>query len=217
MNIFGMDNPIMRGLGRLADLMWLNVLTLFCCIPVVTAGASLTAMHYVALKLVRNEECYIAKDFFKSFWGNFRQATLIWLGILLCGTVIAWDCYIVFTNRQELPKVLVIIIIMASLLVLCACGFVFPMLAKFVNSIGGTIKNAFLISIAQLPKSILILGMNVIPIVLISLFYQIIPIVFLFGLSLPAYGEALLYNKSFRRMENQILKDVQEESIDIIS
>ncbi len=80
MNIFNLDSPIMRALGKVADLMWLNVLTMICCIPIITIGPSLTALHYMALKIVRDEECYITKGFFKSFRENFRQGVLI--GIL---------------------------------------------------------------------------------------------------------------------------------------
>ena len=59
MTIFDLDSPLMNVLNKMADLMWLNILTLICCIPVITAGAALTSMHYVALKIVRNEESYI--------------------------------------------------------------------------------------------------------------------------------------------------------------
>ena len=65
--LFNIDSPVMRFLGKVADLMILNLVTLLCCIPVVTIGASLTAMHYVLLKMVRNEESYIVRSFFKSF------------------------------------------------------------------------------------------------------------------------------------------------------
>ena len=81
MKIFDLDSPLMNVLNKMADLMWLNILTLICCIPVITAGAALTSMHYVALKIVRNEESYITRSFFKSFKTNFRQATLIWLPV----------------------------------------------------------------------------------------------------------------------------------------
>lgn len=62
-SIFNLDSPVMQALGKVADLMWLNVLTMICCIPVITIGPSLTAMHYMALKIVRNEECYITRGF----------------------------------------------------------------------------------------------------------------------------------------------------------
>ena len=73
MKFFDLDSPLMQVLNKVADLLWLNILTLICCIPIVTAGASLTAMNYMALKIVRNEECYITKGFFKSFKQNFKQ------------------------------------------------------------------------------------------------------------------------------------------------
>ena len=49
MKFFDMDSPLMQGLGKMADLLWLNVLTLICCIPIVTIGASFTAMNYLTL------------------------------------------------------------------------------------------------------------------------------------------------------------------------
>ena len=65
MKIFDLDSPLMQFLNKMADLLWLNILTFICCIPIVTIGASLTAMHYMALKMVGNEECYITRGFSK--------------------------------------------------------------------------------------------------------------------------------------------------------
>ena len=68
--LFNLDNPVMNALNKLADLIILNFLTMICCIPIFTIGASATALHYVALKIVRDEETYIIKGFFKSFRQN---------------------------------------------------------------------------------------------------------------------------------------------------
>ena len=73
MKLFDMDSPLMIGLNKMADLMILNLLTILCCLPVVTVGASLTAMHYMVIKLIRNEESYVVKGFFRSFKQNLRQ------------------------------------------------------------------------------------------------------------------------------------------------
>ena len=83
--IFSLDSPFVQFMNRVADIMWLNILFVICCIPVITIGASVTAMYYVTLKMVRNEESYITKSFFKSFKLNFKQATAIWLIILAAG------------------------------------------------------------------------------------------------------------------------------------
>ena len=75
--LFNMDNKFFTVMGRVADLIMLNVVFLICCLPIVTIGASLTALHYVTLKMARNEESYIIRSFFKSFKQNFKQATVI--------------------------------------------------------------------------------------------------------------------------------------------
>ena len=65
MKLFNLDSPLMQALNKVADLMWLSILTLFFCIPIITVGPALTALHYMALKIARDEECYITKDYFK--------------------------------------------------------------------------------------------------------------------------------------------------------
>ena len=80
--LFNMDNKFFTVMGRVADLIMLNVVFLICCLPIVTIGASLTALHYVTLKMARNEESYIIRSFFKSFKQNFKQATVI--NLIIC-------------------------------------------------------------------------------------------------------------------------------------
>lgn len=205
MKIFNLDSPLMNILGKMADLMWLNILTMICCIPIVTAGASLTALHYMALKIIRNEECYITRGFFKSFKENFKQSTIIWLILLVVAMVFVGDYYIILEAEVDLHNVFKVILMAVTVLVIFTATYVFPVLAKFDNTIKQTIKNAFVMSILQFPRTIVMIIMNVAPVVLFLLFYQAIPIVFLFGFSLPAFGGAFLYNKFFQKLEDQIL------------
>ncbi len=215
MKLFNIDSPIMQALGKMADLMWLNVLTLICCIPIVTVGASLTAMNYMALKIVRDEECYITKGFFKSFKENFRQATVIWLILAVAAIVLISDFYVIWSLGFDFNIVLKIAIVVAAVFVVFTGLYVFPVLAKFDNTIKQTFKNAFLMSIMQFPKTILMAALYVLPLFLGFLFYQIIPLVFVFGLSVPAWLSAKLYNKFFQRLEDQILAaSAGEEPVD---
>lgn len=211
MKFFQLDSPLMNFLNKMADLMWLNILTMVCCIPIITVGASFTALHYMALKIVRNEECYITRGFFKSFKENFKQATAIWFILLLVVAILAGDFYIIFKSEIELHKVIKIIILAAAMLVLFTATFVFPVLAKFDNTVKRTIKNAFAMSILQFPKTILMIVMNVVPIVVAYLSYKSWPIVFLFCYSVPALVSAMLYNKFFQKLEDQILEETSGE------
>lgn len=205
MKFFDLDSPLMQVLNKVADLLWLNILTLICCIPIVTAGASLTAMNYMALKIVRNEECYITKGFFKSFKQNFKQATAIWLLFLLAVLVLAGDFYIVKNSGIEFNIVIKVVIGIVALILTFTWMFVFPVLAKFDNTVIRTIKNAFVMSILQFPKTLLMIVIYVLPIVIGILVPQAFPICFLFGLSAPAYVSALLYNKFFQKLEDQYI------------
>ena len=207
MKIFDLDSPLMNVLNKMADLMWLNILTLICCIPIITAGAALTSMHYVALKIVRNEESYITRNFFKSFKTNFRQATLIWLLLLLIAAILGGDYYIITKSGMQFSQVLIVLIMAAGVLVICTALYVFPVLAKFDNTIMGTIRNAFIMSILQLPKTVVMFVMAFFPLIIYLVSLRLIPIIFLFGFSLPAYASAMLYNKFFQKLEDQLLSE----------
>lgn len=206
MKLFNLDSPLMQALGKMADLMWLNVLTMICCIPIFTVGASLTALNYMALKIARDEECYITKGFFKSFKENFKQATVIWLLMLAVMLVLVGDFLIMRDSGLEFNSVLRVIITVVAVLVAFTGLYVFPVLAKFENTIKRTIKNAFLMSIMQFPKTILMAILYLLPVVLFVVVYQIAPLAFLFCLSVPAWLSAKLYSKFFKKLEDQILE-----------
>lgn len=204
MKFFDLESPLMQILNKVADLMILNILTVFCCIPIITAGASMTAMHYVALKMARNEECYIARDFFKSFKLNFRQGTAIWLIELFIILILTGDFLIMSRTEMSFGNVIKVILTVIAFLALFTFMFVFPVLAKFENTVMRTVKNAFFIGVLQFPKTIAMMVLAVLPLVLFLFFPQITPIVFLFGMTVPAWLSAKMYSGYFRKLEDQI-------------
>lgn len=207
MRLFDMDSPLMNGLNKMADLMILNLLTILCCLPVVTVGASLTAMHYMIIKLIRNEESYVVKGFFRSFKQNLRQGTIIWLLQLFVIIVLGFDYYLLFFTGTAYPTIFQIVLFVVSVVVLVISMFVYPILSKFDNTVLRTLKNAMFIGMLQLPKSILMALMFAVPVVIGLIMPEIIPIVLLFGITVPAYGGAKLYNKFFEKMENQMIAE----------
>lgn len=209
---FDIESPLIQFLNKVADLMWLNILTLLCCIPVITVGAALTSAHYVALKLHRNEEGYITRDFFRSFKLNFKQSTAIWLLILLVLVVFSADFYIMNNvEAVKIPTVLQVIIMAIAILFMFMVLWVFAVQSKFVNTITKTIKNAFALSVIQLPKTILMAILYVLPYVLCILSLRLFPVLLVLGISVPVYVSAMLYNKMFRRLEDKILERLEGE------
>lgn len=199
--LFDMDSPIMRFLNRMADMIILNILMIICCIPIITVGAAFTAMHYVLLKMVRDEEGYLIRGFFKSFVLNFKQATLIWLIMLVVIAVYVGDSIIFSYSGIAFPRVLVVGVAAVGLVVLMVALYVFPLLARFDNTIKNTIHNAAFLAFANLPKTVLMVVMYAIPFVIgyFSPYSHIF--LFMFGISLPAYGAAWLYSNIFKKFE----------------
>ena len=203
--LFNLDSPIMRALSRMTDLLVLNLVTLVCCIPIVTIGASFTACHYVTLKMARHEESYVIRSFFKSFRQNFKQATVLWILLLLVVAILAGDIYILNNIEFEYSEPLKIAIMVVGVMVLFTATFLFPTQAKFDNKIRHTIKNAFVISVLQFPKTITMILLNVVPF-LILFVIQIAPLSFMFGFSVPALLAAYMYSPFFEKLETQIIE-----------
>ncbi len=176
---------------------------LIICVPLtILCGAAFTALHYVCLKMVRNEECYIVKSFFKSFKQNFKQATGIWLIYSIILALIGYDYLIIITNPEMnfpdwLRTGLVAVVVIAFALVL----HTFPLQARFENKIGKTIKNSALVGFATWPKTVIQLIIWFIPIAILIWIPEISPILLLFGISLPAWGRAKLYSSTFKKFE----------------
>lgn len=212
MKFMSIDSPLMQGLGKLADLMFLNILALVCCIPIVTIGASWTALYYMALKIVRDEEVYIARDFFKSFRQNFRQATIIWLLQIVVMLILGMDFQLMYGGSTDagFPLILQVLLLAVTLIAVITFMFVYPVLSKFDNSLKNTLKNSFLMGLMQLPKVLIMVVLWLAPPLLAVFAIQVFPLVVLFGMSLPAFLSALMYNKFFKRTEERMLERARE-------
>ncbi len=140
--LFNPDNPVLRFLSFLFDIIFLNVIFLFCCIPVFTAGASLTALYYVCLKIRNGEEPPIWKSFWKSFRENFKESTLLWMLSLLLLVFFGMDFSIVNARDTALFAVIRILLTVICLYLGAMFLYAFPILSHFVCSTGQVIKNA---------------------------------------------------------------------------
>lgn len=204
-NLFNPDNRFFTFMGRVADLMILNIICIICCIPVITIGPAITAMFYVTLKMVRNEESYVIRGFFHSFKQNFRQGVIIHLIMLVVGAVLLFDLYFTrqMSGENRMYMVLGYIFMVAIALYLMIFTYIYPMLAKFYNSVKNTFRNALLVSIRHLPYTILMLVITAVPVLLMFFVPQIAAYVLLFyillGFSTIAYINSRFFVKIFDR------------------
>ena len=208
---FNYDNPVWRFIGKFGDLIILNVLWFVCSIPIFTIGASTTAVYYVTLKLARNDDGYTIRSFFKSFKENFKQATIIWLIALVVGIIFAGDFMILRNSTVSFGKVIMVLITIVAVIYLFTMIYIFPVLSRFENTVKNTIRNSFLMSVLNLPKTILLIIINLIPTVLLLVTLQAMPLLILFGFSVPAYVASMLFVKIFKRFEPEEEEETSDE------
>lgn len=224
--LFNYDNPVWRFIGKLGDLILLNLLWVICCIPVFTAGAATTAVYYVTLKLVRDEDDSTIKSFFHSFTQNFKQATLIWLLILLAGGLLAFDLWFILGGAAagvliSLPPAVKTVFIAIfggmTLIFLFITTYVFPLQARFYNTIKHTLFNALFMSVRHLFQTmgILIIDGLLIAVVYFALFLmpQAAMLLLLFGFPLIAFVNSYFFTRIFKKYTPEEEKKDHESGI----
>lgn len=200
------DNVIVRALSKICDMVCLNILWLICSIPIVTIGASTTALYTVMLKIIKNEEGYILRGFFKAFKTNFRQSTIIWIVLLLLGTV----CWVDFQVSGMIPGtaglVMRSIFLLAGFILLSVTIYIFPLIARYENSIRATFQNALILTVGRLPYTILMAAITVAAVIAslwntLTLMFAL-PLWLIIGVALLAWINSYILRRVFVIFEN---------------
>ena len=195
----------------MADLLILNIITMLMCLPIITAGAALTAMHYVLLKMVRGEEGYILKSFFRSFKREFRQATVLWILYVALAALMASNLVLVLQGSGRYPIWLPSSIVVVAVLELMFMIYTFAMLSRFDDTIYHTLLNAVTLTFAELPRSLEMAVITLVPLIAFLRVSILLPVLVLFGLSVPGYACAMIYDPVFRKIEKQIWEEENAE------
>lgn len=201
-NLFSPDNPVMTLITRIVGCVYLNILWFICCIPIVTAGASTTALFYVTLKMVKNEEGNLTGQFFHSFKENFRQSTKVWMSMLVTGLVLLLDGYVLYHMRFEnafwtvLTAVFVLVIVAYAIVAM----YIFPLMARFENTILAMFKNSIMIGMRFLLCTVL---MAVIYFVMAYVVINIFTPAIIFGEGLCAFLCSYLLTNILQQCEEK--------------
>jgi uncharacterized membrane protein YesL len=201
---FNMDSPFMRVMTKVCDLMIINILWIICCIPIITAGASTTAMYYMTMKMSKDEEGGIAAGFFKSFKLNFVESIPLTLLFYLFAFVLFFDFRIVSSSGSKYTSLIFGSLIAVGIIVAAVYSYVFPMLAKFENNVRGTLSNSLKIALSHPLQTICMLILNNIALIWFlfspNTFIRISWFWFLLGFALVSYANAHLIVKIFEKL-----------------
>ena len=163
--MFSPDSKFMEILGRITDLILLNILFLLTCLPIFTMGAAATALYTMCFRFMREEYRSIVKPYFQAFRDNFRQSTLIWLLLLLVMGPGLYYFYVLF-SLDNLLRYLAFLFVLLALLSAMTASYAFPWISQFENTTAQALKNALILCLSHLPRSFAILVINNLPLII---------------------------------------------------
>lgn len=181
-------------MGKLVDMAVLTGLWLLCSLPVITVGASTSALFYVTLKLARNQEGYTVSSFFKAFKANMKQGLCAGLIGLALSVFLACDLYCYYQMGSRGGTVLFCIFLTATLLCLMVFTYLFPLMARCEADLKKLFMMAFVMSVRNFGWTLLMI-VAAVCILAIGLFVAA-PLLMV-GAGLAAYIDSLILNQIF--------------------
>ena len=209
---FNMDGPFYRVGNALADIMILSLLWIVFSIPIITIGASTTALYYVTTRRLADKQGYITSDFFLAFKQNFKVATILWLIWLLIFVIIIANISMMIGEEEITFGPSLAFLFPAQIVILIELFFmaqyIYPINARFDMGVIQVLKSAFFMANRHLLTTITCLVTGFV-IIWISLdFFQ--PLL-LMAMGIHAYATSYFIMRIFKRYRPEM--DAPDESL----
>lgn len=201
LDFLGDSSPFMTLVGKAAMLVVLNVCCLLCCLPVVTAGAAVTALYAVLLE--REEHSYLSAPaaFFRQLRRRFRQATVLWLPFLILALLLGMEAWVLLVRQLTDHALLLTPLLVAAALWAMTLLWLFPLLAR---GTAAPLCTAFVLALRELWRSLAVMALSSVPFILFLFwprtFLELLPFWTLLGFSLTARCSLLLLEPVLRKM-----------------
>ena len=205
--IFDPENKMMQLGVKFADLLLVNAMTLLLSLPVITAGAAFSAMHYMVLRIYRDEQASVIREYWRAFRQNWKQGTrllLIYLGI---GAVLGCDIYLIAADLINWGQYFNLLVLAVTVIYLISLAWVFVLQSRYNYGIRDMVKYSLVLGFRNLPASVAMVILAAAPIAFFLVMAKAIPFVLLMGASLPAFLQAMLYSRILDRFEGVDPKD----------
>ena len=199
---FRVDGGLYRFLSRFWDLVKLNFMWLLFSLPIVTFGAATVAAYSVAMKMVDDEEGYVARSFVSAFKANLKQGMVMGL-IFLVATYAIYLDYEINRVSEEGSIILIVVGIVSVFVYVTAMLYSFPLLARYENGIVATIQNSMEISRRYFGRTLLIVGVLLFEYVIFHFNRVLFCFGMLFGVAFAIFTVAAFSKRIFQEIEKE--------------
>lgn len=196
----------MRFLTLIGDLIILNLLFILTSLPIITIGASLTALYSMTMRLIRNEEgTSTAKGYIQAFRDNFKKGTATGLLVLLIGAVLAVNAILILKDGENYSGFMKYVLVLAAVMYALLFSWIFALTARFENNIRNTLKNSLFLALSHPVISLCAMICTFFPLILLYWktywFLYSLAIWSTVGLAALCYLNSLSFVRIFRKLE----------------
>lgn len=161
------DSTLIRFGTILTSVIELNILWLICSLPVVTAGTATVAVYYTMYQILENGDDAVFQPFFRGFRQNFKQSTLLWLPILVAGSILIFDWAYLIANFQQFASLLWLVYAVILFAYLVILTHAFAIMGRYKSTTGQLLKNCFLLFMMNFLRSISVIFMSIAPVLVL--------------------------------------------------
>lgn len=153
--LFNSNNLFMQTVDRFFTFCMLNVLTVACCLPIITVGAALAACHKAMQEMLTDPEANAGKVYFQAFKKCFKQATVLWLINLPIFAFIFVDSILLHYNFSGPMTIVTYIVLgLVGVLTLGVDAYMIPMICRYEDTFKNHFSNALYLATHNLHRTI---------------------------------------------------------------
>ncbi len=174
---------------------WLNLLFIFCSIPIVTIGASYSALNSVIIKMIKDKPVDLIYDFKKAFKKNIAQGTIAFFITAIVSSLLFFAYNFYFITSPAMSY----LIIGLSFLLLMINNYVFPLIVCVKLKLSHIYKNSLNLAFVCLKYSVTSALLNVLLfIICFILFPSSVLYILLFGFSFACFLNSFFVYKNIK-------------------
>ena len=208
--MFQPDSLLIRFLTKICDLLFLNIMFVLSCVTIVFSGAAVTSVYAVTLKMIRGQDYAPIKGFLRALRENFLPSFSATILLFLDVTLLAVLRAALYAETLLMPPTLFVLLAIITILLTALLSWLFPLLARFENTVSRHLNNAVRLSLVNLPVTFLLTAVNLLPLLLCLLIPPSLGVVFafwlLFGFAAGAWVNSFYLNRIFEALQGGGMK-----------
>lgn len=150
---FRIESRLFRIVDKAVSLIKLNILWILFSIPLFTGGAALCALHVTAVRIMKNEEGYIFRDFWNVFRDKLALSLKLWTPLMTAAAALFLDCMFWRNVEGNFAAGMRVMVWVLSGIWIVLVIYIFPLAARMNTTAGVIYRSGILLLFKYLPQS----------------------------------------------------------------